>query len=155
METTRCYILLIMDRYQDVVNTAVAAATMTAKVSQPKPRRSGGFVHSPITWGTLVNEMTKRINGGAHTTLIISFKAAHAQRVVCRFQDVRVPLTRWRRLGVAQYILAPLKPCNPETVLRCKAGRLGNRSGRPRLQPFRVCDDMELGDFTLSYDKSV
>ena len=45
-ETKRCPILLIMGRYQDVTNIP-AAATIAAKVNQPRPRSSGGFVCSP------------------------------------------------------------------------------------------------------------
>ena len=55
---------------QDVANIPAAATTITAKVTQPRPRSSGGFVRSPITLGSLVNKTTSRISGGANTPLI-------------------------------------------------------------------------------------
>jgi hypothetical protein len=55
---------------QDVTNIpAAAAATMTTRVTQPRPRSSGGFVRSPITLGSLVNKMTSKTKGGASTPL--------------------------------------------------------------------------------------
>src|ERR1035437_7356496 len=46
--------------HQDVTNIP-AAATITAKVTQPRPRSSGGVGRPPITLGSLVNKTTSRI----------------------------------------------------------------------------------------------
>src|ERR1035437_10626643 len=40
--------------HQDVTNIPAAATTITAKVTQPRPRSSGGVVRPPIASGCLV-----------------------------------------------------------------------------------------------------